>query len=57
MEGKDAKSIIKRKKTDKHDRHGKHRNQDAGKKGNKVRQQTNKVGVREGRMQVWIGCP
>ena len=37
MEGKDAKSTIKRHKADKQDRHGKHRNQDVSKKGNKAR--------------------
>ena len=49
---------MKRHKVDKHDRHGKQRSKKASKL---VRRQTSKKqtkdGVREGQMQVWIGCP
>ena len=58
IEGKDAKKHMKRHKVDKHDRHGKQRSKKASKL---VRRQTSKKqtkdGVREGQMQVWIGCP
>ena len=46
MEGKDAKSIWKRHKADKHDRHGKQRN----KKANKQARKQTKGGVHKGQM-------
>ena len=48
MEGKDAKSIIKRHKVDKHNRHGKHRNKDASKQ---ARRQTSRIASKQAKRQ------